>query len=147
MIGVDTPGDILFTADSVIAEEILEKYHLNFLYDIKLHFETLKMLKQRENKLFVPGHGNPAEKNIFSDLISYNEFKLNENIDVVLGQLNRPTTSEEVVTGVCRHYSLELNTNQYVLIFSTVRSILAYLLDEKKVEVIYTEGRMLWRRL
>ena len=39
------------------------------------------------------------------------------------------------------------NANQYVLIFSTIRSILSYLLDEKLVGVSCNSGRMLWRRL
>ncbi|MCF6335160.1 MAG: MBL fold metallo-hydrolase [Spirochaetales bacterium] len=147
MIGVETVDEVLFTADSVIAEEVLEKYHLNFLYDIKSHFKTLAIHKQRENSLFVPSHGNPVGLDLFRGLVEYNEFKLNENIRIVLDQMKKKQTSEEILAQVCRYYNLELNANQYVLIFSTVRSILAYLLDEKKVEVLYTEGQMLWRRL
>ena len=41
MIAVQTPDNVLFTADSIISEEILSKYHIHFLYDVKAHFETL----------------------------------------------------------------------------------------------------------
>ena len=147
MIAVETPDGVLFTADSVISEEILSKYHIHFLYDVGAHFETLLMLKKREDKLFVPSHGKPVSLSEFSALVDYNEQKIRENIAVVLESISSPVVSEEILANVCRYYKIELNANQYVLIFSTVRSILSYLLDEKQVDVSYNTGQMLWRRV
>ncbi len=147
MIAVETPDNVLFTADSVISRDILSKYHIHFLYDVKSHFETLEILKKREDKLFVPSHGKPVSLTGFIELVDYNKHKINENINVVLESISAEITSEEILAGVCRHYKIELNANQYVLIFSTVRSILSYLLDEKLVDVSYSSGQMLWRRL
>lgn len=147
MIAVQTPDNVLFTGDSIISEEILSKYHIHFLYDIKAHFETLEMLKNRTEELFVPSHGKPADPGEFKTLINFNEHKIRENIDVVLNSTTTAITSEEILALVCGHYGIELNANQYVLIFSTVRSILSYLLDERLLDVSYDSGRMLWRRL
>ena len=147
MIAVQTPDNVLFTADSIISEEILSKYHIHFLYDVKAHFETLEMLKKREDGLFVPAHGKPVGLHEFKDLVDFNEQKIRENIDVVLDSTISLLTSEEILALVCNHYSIELNANQYVHIFSTVRSILSYLLEEKLLDVSYDSGRMLWRRL
>lgn len=147
MIAVQTPDSVLFTADSVISEQILSKYHIHFLYDVRAHFETLEMLRNREDNLFVPSHGKPAEQTEFRALIDFNEHKIKENIDVVLNSAFSEITSEEILTRVLNHYGIEINANQYVLIFSTVRSILSYLLDEKLVDVKYCSGQMLWRRL
>ena len=146
-IAVETPDKVLFTADSVISRDILSKYHIHFLYDVKSHFDTLEMLKNREDKLFIPSHGNPASLREFIELVDYNKYKINENINVVLESISAEITSEEILAGVCRHYKIELNASQYVLLFSTVRSILSYLLDKKNVEVSYSSGQMLWRRL
>jgi len=147
MIGVETPDNVLFTADSIISKEILSKYHIHFLYDVKAHFETLEMLRNRKDKLFVPSHGKPVELAEFIALVDYNKHKIEENIDVVLTSMASEITSEEILAKVSTHYGIELNANQYVLIFSTVRSILSYLLDEKLVDLRYETGRMLWRRL
>lgn len=147
MIAVETPDGVLFTADSIISEEILSKYHLHFLYAVGAHFETLEMLKKREDKLFVPSHGKPVSLSEFRALVDYNEQKIRENIAVVLESIRDPMVSEEILANVCRYYKIELNANQYVLIFSTVRSILSYLLDEKQVDVSYNTGQMLWRRV
>ncbi|MCK5200236.1 MAG: MBL fold metallo-hydrolase [Spirochaetales bacterium] len=144
MIAVETSDSVLFTADSIISEEILSKYHIHFLYDVKAHFETLEMLKKREDKLFVPSHGKPAGMDKFRALVDFNEHKISENIAVVLDSISAHITSEDILAKVCMHYGIELNANQYVLIFSTIRSILSYLLDEKQVEVSYDSGRMLW---
>ena len=147
MIAVETPDSVLFTADSVITEEILSKYHIHFLYDVGAHFKTLDMLKKREEKLFVPSHGNPVSLPEFRSLVDYNEQKIRENITVVLESISGPLVSEDILAKVCRYYKIELNANQYVLIFSTLRSILSYLLDEKIIDVRYNSGQMLWRRL
>jgi len=147
MIAVETPDGVLFTADSIISEEILSKYHIHFLYDVGAHFEILEMLKKREDKLFVPSHGKPVSLSEFRALVDYNEQKIRENIAVVLESISSPVVSEEILANVCRYYKIELNANQYVLIFSTVRSILSYLLDEKQVDVSYNTGQMLWRRV
>jgi glyoxylase-like metal-dependent hydrolase (beta-lactamase superfamily II) len=147
MIGIESPDNILFTADSIISEEILSKYHIHFLYDVKAHFETLDMLKKRDNKLFVPSHGKPVNQKNFKAIVDYNNHKIRENISVVLESAFRDITSEEILAKVSIFYGIELNANQYVLIFSTIRSILAYLLDEKLMEIKYESGRMLWRRV
>ena len=147
MIAVGTTDNVLFTADSIISMEVLSKYHIHFLYDVKAHFETLEMLKKREDDLFVPSHGKPVGLHDFKALVEFNEHKIRENINVVLDSAAAVSTSEEILAKVCCHYGIELNANQYVLIFSTVRSILSYLLDEKLMNVSYDSGRMLWRRI
>ena len=43
MIGVKTPDDVYFMADCVFGENILEKYHISFFYDIAAQLETLNM--------------------------------------------------------------------------------------------------------
>jgi glyoxylase-like metal-dependent hydrolase (beta-lactamase superfamily II) len=147
MIAVRTTDNVLFTADSIISEEILSKYHIHFLYDVKAHFETLDMLKKREDNLFVPSHGKPVAPDVFKALVEFNEHKIKENISVVQDSMTEFITSEDILAKVCTYYGIELNANQYVLIFSTIRSILSYLLDDKQVEVSYDYGWMLWRRM
>ncbi len=143
MIGVHTPDDVLFTADALIPSEIIEKYHIFYLYDIQSHFDTLSMLEEREETLFLPSHGRPLGS--IRETIKINRNKMYEIIGVIKEFCRGPLTAEELLSKLCMYYSLELNGNQYALLLSTVRSYLAFLLDKKEVEIIYSKGRMEWK--
>ncbi len=143
MIGVSTPDSVLFTADALIPEEIVNKYHIFYLYDIRSHFETLDMLKNREDIQFVPSHGVPVRS--ITAMADNNIEKMKEIMDRILDFCAEPRTAEELLADLCTHYSLELNANQYVLLLSTIRAYQAYMLEEKKLEIIYNKGRMEWK--
>ena len=142
MIGIETPDNVLFTADSLIPETIINKYHIFYLFDIRSHFETISMLLERENILYVPSHGESVQN--ITDMAEKNREKMLEIIDLILSFVQAPATVEDLLAELCRHYNLEINTNQYFLLLGTVRSYLAYLLEEKKVDCIYGEGKMKW---
>ncbi len=144
MIGVHTPDEVLFTADALIPPGIIEKYHIFYLYDIKSHLETLSALEEREDFTFVPSHGDPVKS--IGEIISVNRAKIFEISDRILNYCGEPETAEGLLAKLCSGYGLELNANQYALLLSTLRSYLAYLMEDKKVEVEYTGGWMKWRR-
>lgn len=54
MIGVKTPDDVYFMADCVFGENILEKYHISFFYDIAAQLETLDMIEKLEGQAVHP---------------------------------------------------------------------------------------------
>lgn len=143
MIGVETPDSVLFTADALIPEEIVNKYHIFYLYDIRSHLETLSMLKEREDIQFVPSHGVPVRS--ITEMADINRAKMMEIMEKIQEFCKTPETAEELLSDLCIHYGLELNANQYVLLLSTIRAYQAYLLEEKKLEIIYTKGRMEWK--
>lgn len=143
MIGVQTPDSVLFTADALIPEEIVNKYHIFYLYDIRSHLATLSMLKERENVQFVPSHGDPVRS--ITEMADVNIAKIMEIAEQIRDICRVPNTAEELLEHLCSRYSLELNGNQYVLLLSTIRAYLAYILEEKIVEIIYNKGRMEWK--
>ncbi len=143
MIGVQTPDSVLFTADALIPEEIVNKYHIFYLYDIRSHLATLSMLKERENIQFVPSHGVPVRS--ITEMADVNIAKIMEIAEQIRDICRVPKTAEELLELLCSRYGLELNGNQYVLLLSTIRAYLAYMLEEKIVEIIYNKGRMEWK--
>ena len=44
-------------------------------------------------------------------------------------------------------YGLGMNFEQYVLVGSTVRSYLAWLLDQGRLAAVFEDNRLLWRRV
>lgn len=141
MIGIKTLDDVYFLADCLSGENILNKYHVSYIYDIKAYLETLEKLKKLEGKMYIPSHAE-ATTNL-ENLIEKNIDKVNEIKEAVLS-LCKKITFEEILKEIFDIYKLKMDFNQYILVGSTVKSYLSYLIEEDLVEVIFEENRLLW---
>ncbi|BDV44612.1 hydrolase [Geotalea uraniireducens] len=145
MIGVRTPDDVLFLADSLFAEAILAKYPLFFLYDVQGHLETLARLDGVTAGCYVPSHGEPTAD--LAPLVAANRRRLAATLDFVRACCATPVSWEGVLERVCLEYGIELNANQYVLVGSTLRSLLAYLVVTGEVTTVFAAGTLQWQRV
>ena len=144
MIGVKTSDDIYFIADSLFSEETIKKYHIFFMYDVKEFLNTLDFLETLKGKLYIPSHCE-ATKDI-TELIKLNRDKVQEIIDKIYEICKQEKTFEEILKTIFDEYNLTMNTNQYVLIGSSIKSYLAYLCDEGKISYEFKENKMLWKQ-
>ena len=53
---------------------------------------------------------------------------------------------EEILKYIFDEYNLTMNANQYVLVGSTIKSYLSYLLDENKLSYEFKDNKMLWKQ-
>lgn len=143
MVGYRTSDDVVFVADSLFGEHIINKYHLSFVYDVKAFLETLTMLSTLKAARFVPSHA-PATDDI-APLIAANRAKVLEIVDCILAICHRPLNFEEILKQVFDHFSLVLDFSQYVLVGSTLRSYLAYLHDDGRLACVFEQNRLLWQ--
>jgi len=144
MIGIKTPDNVIFIADSLFSEDIINKYHLFFLCDIKAHLQTLQKLNTIEADIFIPSHSIPTSS--IKELIVINENKVREIITAVLSYCKGPTTFDEIISRMCKRYKIDLNFNQYALISNTIKSYLSYLYDEGKLEISFSDGNVFWKK-
>lgn len=144
MIGIKTPDNIMFIADTLFSEKIINKYHLFFLYDVKAHLETLQKLKTIEAEVFIPSHGIPTSS--IKKLIDINESKVGEIISTILFFCERPATFDEILSRMCKKYEIDLNANQYVLVSNTIKSYLSFLGEEGKLGMSFSEGNVFWKK-
>lgn len=142
MIGVKTPDQVWFLADCVMGENILQKYHASFIYDVGAYLVTLDTVEILQGKSFIPAHA-PACEDI-RPLVAANRAKVLQIIESIKAICGQPVTSEEVIKKVFDEYQLTMDWNQYVLVGSTVRSYLTYLLDQNQLKVEFVENRLLW---
>jgi Zn-dependent hydrolases, including glyoxylases len=145
MIGLKTADNICFLADCVFGENIINKYHLSFVYDVQAFFSTLDWVEQLEAKLFIPAHADACED--IRPLVKINRDKAFEIIDHILTICSEALGFEDILKAVFDHYDLVMDFNQYVLVGSTVRSYLSYLNDQGRLNCIITGNRMLWCRV
>lgn len=144
MCGFRTADDVWFLADCLSGANIVEKYHVNFIYDVAAYLETLDKVCTLEGRLFIPAHAEPAED--IRPLAQLNRAKVLEICDLILGFCQVPLSPDEVLQKIFGHYQLAMDFNQYVLVGSTVRSYLSYLLDRGSLTVDFSDCKALFRR-
>ena len=142
MIGILTPDGTAFVADCVSSAATLEKYKVSFLYDVAEYLKTLDLIENYEAKRFVPSHAEVCES--MAELADINRRCVYEVAEMLLEICKEKLTSEEILKKVFDAYSMVMNFQQYALVGSSVRSYLAWLLGEGKVEVIIEDNRLLW---
>jgi glyoxylase-like metal-dependent hydrolase (beta-lactamase superfamily II) len=144
MLGIKTDDDVYFLADSLFSAEIIAKYHLFFIYDIREYLAALDYLSTLDGKWFIPSHCEAAAS--ISDLIELNRNKVREISDKIYSLCSKEVPFEDILKGVFDDYGLAMNPNQYVLIGSTVRSYLSYLYDSGKLRFEFRENKMYWKQ-
>lgn len=145
MIGIKTSDNVYFLADSLFSKETITKYHLFFIYDVREFLNTLDYLNTLNGNLYIPSHCE-ATNNI-SSLIELNRNKVQEIIDKIYNVCEKEMSFEEILKYIFDEYNLTMNANQYVLVGSTIRSYLSYLLDENKLSYEFKDNKMLWKQV
>lgn len=145
MVGYRTEDDVVFLADCLSSRETLEKYRVSFVYDVAAYLDTLDRVAAMEAALFVPAHAAATED--IAPLARYNRDQVYAVAEDLLELLAEPLVFEEVLRRLFRRYHLTMDFQQYVLVGSTVKSYLAWLLDGGRVTAAFNDCRLLWRRV
>ena len=145
MVGYRTEDDVVFLADCLSSRETLEKYRVSFLYDVAAYLDTLDRVAAMEAALFIPAHAAATED--IAPLARYNRDQVYAVAEDLLDLLAEPLVFEEVLRRLFRRYHLTMDFQQYVLVGSTVKSYLAWLLDGGRVTAAFNDCRLLWQRV
>jgi len=145
MVGFRTADDVVYLADCLSSRETLDKYQIGFIYDVAAYLKTLEMVKSMRAKMFVPAHAAASED--VTDLAQYNIGKVLEIADKITGICQEPLCFEAILQRLFTDYGLTMNFEQYVLVGSTVRSYLAWLKDTGRLNSLFENNILLWRRV
>ncbi len=144
MVGFQTPDDVIYLADCLSSRETLDKYQISFIYDVAAYLNTLEMVKSLQAKWFVPAHAGTAEN--IASLAQYNIDKVLEIADRITNICQEPLCFETILQRLFTNYGLTRTFEQYVLVGSTVRSYLAWLKDNGRVNSLFENNMLLWQR-
>ena len=144
MVGFRTPDDVVYLADCVSSRETLEKYRIGYIYDVGAYLATLETVKAMQARMFVPAHAAAAED--VSQLAQYNIDKVQQVADRILTLCAQPLCSEVLLQKLFTAYGLDMTFQQYALVGSTVRSYLAWLKDNGRVNTLFEDNMLLWQR-
>lgn len=140
MAGFKTPDGVIFLADCLSSEATIDKYALSFIYDVKSYLQTLEVIKKLRADWFVPAHAEAAQD--IQKLADLNIRTVHEIEDAILLFCKDPIGFEDLLAKVFEHYGLMMTYEQYVLIGSTLRSYLAYLKDEGRLNSFFENNRL-----
>ncbi len=143
MVGFRTKDDVVYLADCLSSQATLEKYQIGFVYDVAAYLATLEQVKAMQAALFVPAHAEPTED--IAPLAQYNIDKVHEIADRIVELCREPAGFEAVLRRLFLDYGLVMNFEQYALVGSTVRSYLAWLKDDGRLDALFEGGQLLWR--
>lgn len=141
-IGVKSPDGVCYLADCLSGEDILNKYHVAFIYDVAAYLETLDTVEAMQAPFFVPAHAEPGPD--MGPLARLNREKVLAVARVILTLCDGRTGQDEMLKRLLDTFGLTLNMNQYVLVGSTLRSYLAWLSDSGKITAEIRDNRLWW---
>lgn len=144
MVGYRTPDGTAYIADCLSSAATLEKYGVPFIYDVAAYLDTLRKLPELEARLYVPAHAEAVED--ITPLAELNLRHVEALCESVLELCAEPLVFDELIKRVFDRWALQLTMEQYVLVGSTVKSILSWHLDAGRAEALIEENRLLWRR-
>lgn len=143
MTGFLTPDGSAFIGDSVSSEQTLEKYGIGYLWDPEQSLRTLEFLRTLPARRFIPSHAEVTDD--IEPLVQRNIEAIEYVKTFLLETLRQPLHFDELLKKVFDTFALTMNTQQYVLIGSTVRSYLSSLHDAGSVSFGFTDNRMIWQ--
>lgn len=145
MVGFRTPDGVVFAADCLFGEETLNKYHVTFVYDVAGYLETLDRISSMDADWFVPAHG-PICRDL-RPLAALNRKKVEQITADLLEICREPSGFDRILARIFDRYRLAMDLNQHVLVGSTIRSYLSYLIDTGRMAVTFENNILCWRTL
>jgi len=136
--------NVLFCADTVFSERVINKYKIPVVQDVGRHLDTLEKLRVMEHNLFVPAHTKPVED--IKGLVTKNLSTTYGILDDIKRILEEPKTTERVMSKLCTDYELDLTiVQQYYLIHMTIMAYLGYMYDEKQIDIEMEDNLLRWK--
>lgn len=140
-IGVVTSDNVCFCGDAYTSEKILNKYAIQYVYDIDEYLKTLDFLEKTDYFYYVPAHGD-VEENI-EGTIAINKNNINKIELQLIKIINDGITFNNMLKEIFRIYHISMNTIQYHLIGATVKSFLTRMEKKGKLKIYYEDNEMI----
>ncbi len=142
MIGVKTPDEVFFIADSLFSPDIIKKYGLTVKTDIEKTLQTYSFLEKSSAHFFIPSHAQPTED--IGNLIQINRNQIERVNQKIIHYCEKPVSRETILQLLVQDYHIQLSSVQYVLTHITVSAHLSYLSDQRMIKPLFNDGVMFW---
>jgi len=138
-------ADAAFLGDAVVAPALLERYPIQYCYDVHAHRATLERLAGLRKAWYVGAHFPPTQD--LEGLVAANRRNLERTADAVLSAVAPASTTEDVIAGATEALGvLSMDASAYLLNAAAIKAHLsAHARDGRLIFDIH-DRRPLWRR-
>jgi len=144
MIGVLTPDNVFFIADSLFDPVIINKYFFIVMIDIASAYNTFDLLEKSDAQWFVPCHSEPVKD--VKPLVEANRNAVRNLSEEVLAACAVPRSREEILAELAAAHGIEMDASHFLLNQSSVASHLTWLSEKGLLEHFMDGFRLLWRK-
>lgn len=136
---------VAFLADGISGRNVIRRYWIQYLYDEGLFKRSLEKIRTISADYYIPGHGDLVTE--IEGLVELNQIALLETEAMILDELTKPMTFEELLKAVADRNQITLRISQYELIGSTLRAYIASLHNAGKIDYVITGNTLRWKRI
>ncbi len=143
-VAVLTP-EAAFLGDALMAPALLERYPIQYCYDVVAHRATLAALAGLQKPWYVGAHFSPTRD--LEGLLAANRRNLERTAEAVLAAVAPAATTEDVVARAAEALGiLSMDPPAYLLNAAAIKAHLSAHVREGRLDFEILEGRPLWRR-
>lgn len=143
-VAIATP-EVVFLADALMAPDILERYPIQYCYDVIAHRATLDRLAGLRRDWYVGAHFPPTQD--LQSLLDANRANLERTAAAVLDALTPSASTEEVVRKVAGVLDVPpMDPAAYLLNAAAIKAHLSAHAREGRVTFEIQDQRPVWRR-
>lgn len=144
-IGILTEDKVLFVGDLFVGSQILSKFDLLLLYDVKDYLNSINKIKDVDFKYMVLGHGKEVfSKEDSQDIINAHINAVNKYVNQVKELIKSPITIDNILKNIIVNNNLSCNYTEYHFFRSSIVSIISYLCDLNQIDYNIEQGEMLY---
>ena len=142
----DTDGKtVFFMGDAISGRNVIKKYWIQYLLNETETKLTLDKISRIKADFYVPGHGDYVTD--IEGLCELNMIAILETEEMIVEELKKPKSWEELLKSVADRSGITLGVTQYVLIGGTLHSYLTGLYEEGRITYKIEENRMTWQKV
>ena len=144
-VALATP-EVAYLADALMAPDILDRYPIQYCYDVLAHRMTLDRLSRLRRVWYVGAHFPPTQD--LAALLTVNLGNLDRTATAVQDAVNCPASTEEVVQRVADALEVPpMDPAAYLLNAAAIKAHLSAHVREGRIAFEVQGQRPIWRRL
>ena len=144
MIGVRTPDNVVFLADSILSKKTWDEYKLPFFYSINESLQTLENIQNLKAKLFVPAHDSPLSD--IHELAQYNIKSMKHKKELIY-DLCEGKSFDELFADVIDKLELRIMTPKYPMYAVVIRNFLQSLVEDEVIQATFEDKVLVYHRI